>query len=72
MKRRILAPYFINVKHLSFDDSYDKIYEWLEGCDELKALDFDPDTKINDSLNRAANTGIYQLVLIIHQRNLEL
>jgi Primase X len=54
---RILAPYFINVKHLSFDDSYNKIYQWLDRCNELKALDFDPETKINDSLNRAANTG---------------
>ena len=33
---RILAPYFINVKHLSFDDSYDKIYQWLDRCNELK------------------------------------
>ncbi len=54
---RILAPYFINVKHLSFDDSYDKIYQWLQICNELKELDFDPKTKINDSLIRATNTG---------------
>jgi hypothetical protein len=38
---RILAPYFINVKHLSFDDSYDKIYQWLDKCNQLKKLDFD-------------------------------
>jgi len=54
---RILAPYFINVKHLSFDSSYDKIYQWLERCNELKALNFDPAAKINDSLNRSINTG---------------
>ncbi|HET7285404.1 MAG TPA: hypothetical protein VFI70_12030 [Nitrososphaeraceae archaeon] len=54
---RILAPYFINVKHLSFDASYHKIYQWLERCNELKTLDFDAATKINDSLNRAINTG---------------
>jgi hypothetical protein len=54
---RILAPYFINVKHWSFDGSYDKIYQWLERCNELKELDFDPETKINDSLNRAINMG---------------
>jgi len=54
---RILAPYFINVKHLSFDSSYDKIYQWLDKCNELKVLDFDPETKINDSLNRATITG---------------
>ena len=60
---RILAPYFINVKRLSFDDSYDKIYQWLENCNELKTLDFDPATKINDSLNRAINTGYLPISL---------
>ena len=60
---RILAPYFINVKHSSFDDSYYKIYQWLERCNQLKALDFDPETKINDSLNRAINTGYLPISL---------
>ncbi len=54
---RILAPYVINVKHLPFDNSYKKIYEWLDRCNELKSLDFDPKIKINDSLNRAVKTG---------------
>lgn len=54
---RILAPYFINIKHLSSDDSYNKIYQWLDRCNELKELDFDPKTKINDSLSRAINTA---------------
>jgi len=60
---RILAPYFINVKHSSFDDSYTKIYQWLDRCNELKELDFDPETKINDSLNRATNTGYLPISL---------
>ncbi|HEY7082657.1 MAG TPA: hypothetical protein VH500_23450 [Nitrososphaeraceae archaeon] len=54
---RILSPYFINVKHLSFGNSYIKIYQWLDRCSELKSLDFNPKIKINDSLNRAACTG---------------
>jgi signal transduction histidine kinase len=33
------------------------IYQWLEKCNELKALNFDPETKVNDSLYRAASTG---------------
>jgi hypothetical protein len=42
---------------LSFDDSYEKIYQWLDRCKKLKELDFDTETKINDSLNRITNTG---------------
>jgi hypothetical protein len=60
---RILAPYFINVKRLSFDDSYKRIYEWLAGCNELRELDFDPETKINDSLSSTINTGYLPISL---------
>lgn len=60
---RILAPYFINIKRLSFDDSYRRIYEWLERCSELRELDFDPEIKINDSLNSAINTGYLPISL---------
>ena len=60
---RIFAPYFINVIHLSFDESYNKIYHWLERCNELETLDFDPETKINGSLHRAINTGYLPISL---------
>jgi hypothetical protein len=60
---RILAPYFINVKHLSFNDSCNKIYQWLDMCSQLKGLDFDPETKINNSLNRAISTGYLPISL---------
>jgi hypothetical protein len=54
---RILAPYLINVKVLSFEVSFDIIDKWLDKCNELEPLDFDTDTKINDCLNGAANKG---------------
>jgi hypothetical protein len=54
---RILAPYLINVKHLSFEYSFDIIHKWLDNCNELEALDFDTDTKVNDCLNGAVNIG---------------
>jgi hypothetical protein len=60
---RILTPYFINVKYLSIDDSYDKIYQWLERCNELKALDFNPKAKINGGLNKATYTGYLPISL---------
>jgi non-catalytic primase subunit PriX-like protein len=65
---RILAPYFINVKHISFNDSYDNLYHWLERCNELRVLDFDPATKINDNLNRAINTGYLPISLDNHSK----
>jgi hypothetical protein len=52
---RILAPYLINIKHLPFNEAFDIIDKWLYKCNELKKLDFDPKTKINDCLNRATN-----------------
>ncbi len=54
---RILAPYLVNVKHLSFEESFDIIDKWLDKCNELEALDFDTDTRINDCLNGAINKG---------------
>jgi hypothetical protein len=38
---RILAPYLINVKHLSFDEAFDIIDKWLDRCNNLEKLDFD-------------------------------
>lgn len=61
--RRILAPYFVNVKRLSFDNSYNMIYQWLDRCNALRELDFDPEIKINDSLNSAINTGYLPISL---------
>jgi hypothetical protein len=54
---RILAPYLINVKHLSFDEAFDIIDKWLDECNDLEALDFDKTTKVNDCLNGAVNIG---------------
>jgi hypothetical protein len=50
---RILAPYLINVKCLSFDEAFNIIDKWLNKCDELKSLDFDSELKINGCLTNA-------------------
>jgi hypothetical protein len=35
----ILAPYLINIKNLSYNDSYKIIKEWLDKCNSIKKLD---------------------------------
>jgi len=34
-----LAPYLINIKKLSYQESYQIIKEWLDKCNSLKRLD---------------------------------
>jgi hypothetical protein len=50
---RILAPYLINVRCLSFDQVFDVIDKWLEKCDELEPLDFDTESRISSCLTNA-------------------
>ena len=35
----ILAPYLINIKKLSYQESYQIIREWLDKCNSLQKLD---------------------------------
>ena len=35
----ILAPYLINIKKMSYDESYRVIREWLDKCNSLQKLD---------------------------------
>ena len=34
-----MAPYLINIKKLSYQESYQIIREWLDKCDSLNKLD---------------------------------
>ena len=49
----ILAPYLITQRGLSYDESYAIIREWLNKCNELEALRFNPHHKIIGSLKGA-------------------
>ena len=35
----ILAPYLVNIKKLSYEESYQIIREWLDKCNSLRKLD---------------------------------
>jgi hypothetical protein len=60
---RILAPYLINVKYLTFEEAFDIIDKWLYKCNDLEELDFDTETKINDCLNGTVNKGYLPISL---------
>jgi hypothetical protein len=53
---RILSPYLLNVKKLPKEESYSVIKEWLDRCNELERLNFNPKIKIKEGL-RGASKG---------------
>lgn len=60
----ILAPYFVNIQHLSDSDSFSKIKQWALICNETRRLE--PSVEyfedfIMRSLERVKNTGIKPL-----------
>jgi hypothetical protein len=42
----ILCPYLLNVKGLSEEETDWVLEEWLDKCDRMKKLDFEPRLKI--------------------------
>jgi hypothetical protein len=53
---RILSPYLLNVKKLPKEEAYSVMKEWLDKCDNLEKLNFNPKIKIKDGL-RGASKG---------------
>jgi hypothetical protein len=53
---RVFVPYLINVRGLSRVDASDRIKTWLDKCNIISRLNFDPKSKIDDVLN---NVGSY-------------
>jgi hypothetical protein len=56
----VLAPYLINLRQLSFDESYNIISSWLNKCNEFIPLDNyrNFEYRIRYELNKAINKGI--------------
>jgi Primase X len=59
---RILSPYLLNVKKLPKEEAYSVMKEWLDKCDKLEKLSFDPKTKIKDGL-KGASKGYFPISL---------
>ena len=50
---RILAPYLLNIKKLSYEQAFNTIKDWLDWCSRQRRLDFYPNTRIKEGLNGA-------------------
>ncbi|WP_148686284.1 DNA primase noncatalytic subunit PriX [Candidatus Nitrosocosmicus hydrocola] len=46
----ILVPYLLNVKHLSEEDTFNILKDWLQNCNDLKKLRFDPKSRIYSTI----------------------
>ena len=53
---RILSPYLLNVKKLPKEEAYSIMKDWLDKCNELETLSFNPKIKIKDGF-RGASKG---------------
>lgn len=48
----ILVPYLLNIKCLSEEDTFNLVNEWLEKCDKLKKLSFNPSSRVQLTIRR--------------------
>jgi Primase X len=60
---RLLAPYLINVKGLSYDQSFSILAKWLDNCSKLGGLHFNSKLKIKQDLHNAIKTKYYPIGL---------
>ena len=69
----ILAPYLVNIKKLSYQQSFDILTDWLQKCNSFKKLDFNPDYLVKYALTTAIEKRIPPMKLVtLKDRNLEL
>ena len=69
----ILAPYLMNIKKLSYQESFNILIEWLKRCDSIRKLDFNPMYLAKSALNIASQKRIPPMKLVtLMDRNLEL
>ena len=53
----ILAPYLINIRKCSADEASNTIKDWLDRCDSLRRLEFNPSYMIKYNINTAKRNG---------------
>jgi non-catalytic primase subunit PriX-like protein len=60
---RILAPYLINIKRASVENAFSMIKDWLNKCNSLRQLDFNPEYIVKYNINSAKRTGYLPISL---------
>ncbi len=45
-----MCPYLVNIKKLSYEESYKILKSWLEKCNRLRELSFNADREIKNKL----------------------
>jgi hypothetical protein len=69
----ILAPYLVNIKKLSYQQSFDILTDWLKKCNSFNKIDFNPIYLVKSALNTATQKKIPPMKLVtLMNRNLEL
>ena len=69
----ILAPYLVNIKKLSYQQSFVTLTDWLQKCNSFNQLDFNPDHLVKYALTTAIQKRIPPMKLVtLMDRNLEL
>ncbi|HEY6587300.1 MAG TPA: DNA primase noncatalytic subunit PriX [Nitrososphaeraceae archaeon] len=49
---KILCPYLVNIKKLEYEQTFSILKDWLEKCNKLRKLDFNPNIEIKSKLRR--------------------
>ncbi|MFZ0220153.1 MAG: DNA primase noncatalytic subunit PriX [Candidatus Nitrosopolaris sp.] len=60
---RVLSPYLLNVKKLPKEESYSIIKDWLDKCNNIERLNFNPKIKIKEGI-RGASGGYFPISLV--------
>lgn len=58
---RILAPYFVNVRKFSDEESYSIINKWLKNCRSIRRLSFDPKYILKYDIRNARRIWCYPI-----------
>src|SRR5689334_7779106 len=60
---RILIPYLINIRKLAGDEAKDMTRSWLDKCNSLRHLDFNPSNMIRRNISAIQKHGYLPIYL---------